>query len=32
MKAAYITRYGNISDVQVDEQPKPFVSENAGTC
>lgn len=29
MKAAYITRYGNISDVQVDEQPKPSVSENA---
>ncbi|SSR08517.1 NADP-dependent oxidoreductase [Acinetobacter baumannii] len=29
MKAVYITRYGNISDVQVDEQPKPLVTENA---
>jgi 2-desacetyl-2-hydroxyethyl bacteriochlorophyllide A dehydrogenase len=29
MKAAYISRYGNIDDVQVGEQPKPFLSEDA---
>ncbi|OTG72244.1 NADPH:quinone oxidoreductase [Acinetobacter sp. ANC 4218] len=29
MKAAYITRYGNINDVQIDEQPKPSLTENA---
>lgn len=28
MKAAYITRYGNINDVQIDEQPKPSLTEN----
>ena len=29
MKAAYITRYGNINDVQIDEQPRPSLTENA---
>lgn len=29
MKAAYISRYGNIDDVQVSEQPKPSLSEDA---
>jgi len=29
MKAAYITRYGNINDVRFNEQPKPSLSENA---
>jgi len=29
MKAAYITRYGKIDDVQINEQPKPFLTENA---
>ena len=28
MKAAYINRYGNIDDVQLDEQPKPLIAEN----
>ncbi|WP_336168166.1 NADP-dependent oxidoreductase [Acinetobacter sp. 161(2023)] len=28
MKAAYISRYGNIDDVQFDEQPKPSVTED----
>jgi len=29
MKAAYISCYGNIDDVQVSEQPKPSLSEDA---
>ena len=29
MKAAYITRYGNINDVQIDKQPRPSLTENA---
>jgi NADPH:quinone reductase-like Zn-dependent oxidoreductase len=29
MKAVYISRYGNIDDVQVGEQPKPSLSEDA---
>ncbi|WP_336039883.1 NADP-dependent oxidoreductase [Acinetobacter calcoaceticus] len=29
MKAAYINRYGKIDDVQVSEQPKPSLSEDA---
>lgn len=29
MKAAYITRYGKIDDVQINEQPKPSLTENA---
>lgn len=29
MKAAYINRYGHIDDVQVSEQPKPSLSEDA---
>ncbi|MFN0296559.1 NADP-dependent oxidoreductase [Acinetobacter albensis] len=29
MKAAYIKRYGNINDVQLDEQSKPALTENA---
>lgn len=29
MKVAYISRYGNIDDVQVSEQPKPSLSEDA---
>lgn len=29
MKAAYISRYGNIDDVQFDEQPKPSLTEDA---
>ncbi|MEG1856678.1 MAG: NADP-dependent oxidoreductase [Acinetobacter sp.] len=28
MKAAYINRYGNINDVQLDEQSKPVLTEN----
>lgn len=28
MKAAYINRYGNIDDVQLDEQSKPPITEN----
>lgn len=28
MKAAYINRYGNIDDVQLDEQSKPLITEN----
>ena len=28
MKAAYINRYGNIDDVQLDEQSKPQITEN----
>lgn len=28
MKAAYISRYGNIDDVQFDKQPKPSVTED----
>ena len=29
MKAAYIKHYGNINDVQLDEQSKPSITENA---
>ncbi|ENX41381.1 NADP-dependent oxidoreductase [Acinetobacter sp. NIPH 2100] len=29
MKAAYIKRYGKIDDIQLDEQPKPSITENA---
>lgn len=29
MKAAYISRYGNIDHVQFDEQPKPSLTEDA---
>ncbi|MFV5639515.1 NADP-dependent oxidoreductase [Acinetobacter oleivorans] len=29
MKAAYISRYGNIDDIQFDEQPKPSLTEDA---
>ncbi|WP_087088317.1 NADP-dependent oxidoreductase [Acinetobacter pittii] len=29
MKAAYITRYGKIDDVQINEQPKPSLTENS---
>lgn len=29
MKAAYIQRYGNINDVQLGEQSKPTLTENA---
>lgn len=29
MKAAYISRYGKIDDVQIDEQPKPSLTEDA---
>ncbi|MFL9509625.1 NADP-dependent oxidoreductase [Acinetobacter baumannii] len=28
MKAAYISRYGTINDVQIGEQPKPSIKEN----
>lgn len=28
MKAAYISRYGKIDDVQIDEQPKPSLTED----
>ncbi|OAL83029.1 NADP-dependent oxidoreductase [Acinetobacter sp. SFA] len=28
MKAAYISRYGNIDDVKLDEQSKPLITEN----
>lgn len=28
MKATYINRYGNIDDVQLDEQSKPLITEN----
>lgn len=28
MKAAYIKRYGKIEDLQMDEQPKPSITEN----
>lgn len=28
MKAAYINHYGNIDDVQLDEQSKPLITEN----
>lgn len=29
MKAAYISRYGKIDDVQINQQPKPSLTENA---
>lgn len=29
MKAAYVNRYGNINDVQLDEQSTPVLTENA---
>jgi 2-desacetyl-2-hydroxyethyl bacteriochlorophyllide A dehydrogenase len=29
MKAAYISRYGKIDDVQINEQPKPSLTEDA---
>ncbi|RJE65749.1 NADPH:quinone oxidoreductase [Acinetobacter sp. JS678] len=29
MKAAYINRYGKIDDVQINEQPKPSLTENS---
>ncbi|WP_144729859.1 NADP-dependent oxidoreductase [Acinetobacter oleivorans] len=29
MKAAYINRYGKIDDVQINEQPKPLLTENS---
>ncbi|ARD28886.1 NADPH:quinone oxidoreductase [Acinetobacter lactucae] len=29
MKAAYINRYGKIDDVQINEQPKPLLTEDA---